>query len=92
MSSPLIYGFHFTDDCLDKLTAHGLRDWQVEQILGNEHVIVPNRKRRRAQYLVIGYNDGGTCITVPVERTPDPVIWRPITGWLSKESERARLR
>lgn len=92
MSSPTIHGFVFDDDNIDKLAAHGLQDWQVDQLLDREHRIVPNRRQRRGRYIVIGLDAGGTCLAVPVEPTPDPVIWRPVTGWACKDSERARLR
>ena len=63
----------------------------MEQILGNRHVIIPNRKRRRAMYLVIGHDDGGTCIASPVVPTHEPGLWRPITAWRCKGWERAKL-
>jgi hypothetical protein len=40
---------------------------------------------------VIGHDNGGACIAVPVEPTHDPSVWRPITAWPCKQSERAKL-
>jgi hypothetical protein len=42
-------------------------------------------------YLVIGRDHGGAAITVPVEPTHDPKLWRPITAWPSKAHEAAKL-
>jgi hypothetical protein len=90
-SSPRIEAFWFDDENVEKFAAHGLTDLQVDQVLENEHVVVRNRKRRRAQYLVIGTDHGGTCIAVPIEKTPEPGVWRPVTAWRCKASERSRL-
>jgi uncharacterized DUF497 family protein len=82
----------FDDENEDKIAAHGLVPEQVEQILDNPHIVVRNRKRRRAMYLVIGRDNGGRCIAVPVEPTNDPVTWRPVTAWPCKDHERSMLR
>ena len=75
-----------------KINDHGLSVRQVVQILGNEHMILRNRRRRRtAMYLVIGRDDGGACIAVPVEKTPEPGVWRPVTAWRCKAAERRWL-
>lgn len=92
MSNPNITGFLFDDDNELKIGLHGISPRQVMQILESEHVIVANRAKRRGVYLVIGRDHGGTCISVPVEPTHDPTLWRPITAWPSKKHERARLR
>lgn len=91
MSTPWISAFQIDDDNEDKFAAHGLAAKQVLQILENDHVIFPNRRRRRGLYLVIGHDNGGACIAVPVEPTHDPSVWRPITAWPCKQSERAKL-
>jgi hypothetical protein len=91
MSSPRIADFFIDEENEQKFWAHGLSAEQVLQILGNEHVVVPNRRRRRGLQLVIGRDDGGACITVPVERTHDPSVWRPITAWLCKDWKRTKL-
>ena len=83
--------FLFDDENVDKIAEHGLSVRQVRQILGNPHYVGPNRKRRRASHILIGLDNGGSCITVPIERTLDPLVWRPVTAWPCKESEQARL-
>lgn len=88
---PRVLAFLFDDENEDKFAGHGLSPVQVAQILENEHVLLRNRKRRRARYLIIGRDHGGTCIAVPIELTPYPTIWRPITAWRCKDSERTKL-
>lgn len=86
-----IHAFEFDDDNEEKFATHGIRPEQVAQLLDGDVVIVPNRRNRRAAYLVIGRDWGGTCIAVPVERTRDPSVWRPVTAWPCKQSEATRL-
>jgi uncharacterized DUF497 family protein len=90
-SGPTITDLWFDDDNEDKLAQHGLSRRQVLQVLENEHLVVRNRKGRRAPYLLVGRDHGGMRIAVPIEPTRDPMVWRPVTAWRCKESERARL-
>jgi len=91
MSSPNIETFLFDEENEEKITNHGLSINRVLQILDNAHIIMPNRKRRRAKYLIIGRDNGGTSISVPIEPTHKSGIWRPITAWLSKKGEETIL-
>jgi uncharacterized DUF497 family protein len=91
LSSPTIADFLFDEENESKFAGHGLTAYRVLQVLDNEHVVVPNRKGRRGLYLVIGRDNGGAAITVPVEATRDPLVWRPITAWPSKDHERTLL-
>lgn len=91
MSSPAIMDFLFDDENEEEMGRHGLTADRVMQLLENPHLVVTNRSERRAKYLVIGKDRGGTCIAVPVEPTHDPTLWRPVTAWRCKDSELARL-
>jgi uncharacterized DUF497 family protein len=91
MSSPIIEEFLIDDLNETKISLHGLSVRQIIQVLENKHVIIPNRKHRRGLYLVIGRDNGGNCIAIPVERTYDSRLWRPITAWFCKDSERTLL-
>jgi hypothetical protein len=88
---PDVRDFLIDDDNDEKFAAHGLSARRVLDVLEDEHVIVRNRKRRRAMYLLIGRDRGGACIAVPIEPTHEPTLWRPVTAWPCKEHERARL-
>lgn len=91
MSSPVIEEFLIDDLNETKISVHGLSVRQTIQVLENKHIIIPNRKHRRGLYLVIGVDNGGNCIAIPVERTYDSRLWRPITAWFCKDSERTLL-
>lgn len=91
MSSPPVYDLFFDSDNEDKIAAHGLTVRRVLQVLENEYLIVPNRRRRRAKWLIIGRDNGGGCIAVPIEPTATRGVWRPVTAWPCKDHEEARL-
>ena len=92
MSTPEIQAFLFDDDNESKFFSHGLTPRRVQQILSNQHLVVPNRSGRAGEYLIIGVDDGGANITVPIQPTHDRTVWRPVTAWPSKRGERTRLR
>jgi uncharacterized DUF497 family protein len=92
MSSPSIETFLFDDENEEEISAHGLSVNRILQILDNIYITLPNRKRRRGEYLVIGRDNGGTCISVPIESTNTYGLWRPITAWPSKKSEETILK
>jgi hypothetical protein len=75
-----------------KFWAHGLTREVVAQVLRNNWRTIRNRKHRAAQYLLIGRDNAGRCITIPIAQTHNPVVWRPVTAWPCKPSEAARLR
>jgi uncharacterized DUF497 family protein len=91
LSRVTIYDFAIDDENREKFASHGLSARRVLQVLENEFEVVPNRKRRAARYLVIGRDNGGTCIAIPVTPTHDRTLWRPVTAWPCKESEEAVL-
>lgn len=91
MSSPRIETFLFDDENEEKIISHGLSVLRVIQVLDNLCIIFPNRKRRRGIYLIIGRDNGGTCISIPIERTQISGVWRPITAWPCKKGEETIL-
>jgi len=91
MSMSDVIDFLFDDENEDEMAAHGLTPRRVLQVLDNFHIVVPNRRERRAPLLIVGRDSGGACISIPIEPTRDPLIWRPVTAWPSKDSERQQL-
>ena len=86
-----IDGFLIDDENEEKFATHGLSSDQVVQVLENEYIVVRNRRNRRASHMVVGKDNGGACITIPIQATYDLALWRPVTAWLSKDNERSRL-
>jgi len=91
MSMPDVADFLFDDEIEAKMGNHGLTPRKVLQVLENRHIVVKNRRRRRGVFPIVGTDNGGAYITVPVEPTHDRLLWRPVTAWPSKDHERAWL-
>jgi hypothetical protein len=83
----IVKSFCFDELNESKIDSHTFTLDQIVQVLEHRHVIVPNRKARRGLYLVIGRDDAGSCISIPIEPTGDPEVWRPVTAWPSKSVE-----
>lgn len=92
MARVTIREFTINERAADKFWVHGLTRRQVEEVLLNRFVVTINRKDRAAQYLAIGRDNNGRCITIPVVATDEPSVWRPITAWYCKPGEAAKLR
>jgi hypothetical protein len=90
MARPTVRGFVIDDDNAEKFAYHGVAEFQVAQVLEDEFYIGPNKREHRASHVVVGYDYGGACLTVPIAPTHQPTIWRPVTAWYSTPSERAR--
>ena len=83
---------NFTTAAVDKLWRHGLTPEQARSVLSRRWVATRNRSNRAAPYLLIGRDDQGRCLTMPIVSTDHPLVWRVITGWQCKPSEAAKLR
>ena len=93
MSIPRMDGFVFDEQNVEKFAQHGITLAQVDYVLYDSVAyVVKNRKRRRAQYLLVGRDSSGVCIAVPLERTTEKYIWRPVTAWRCKTHEERRLQ
>jgi hypothetical protein len=86
-----VFDFVIDEDNTEKFWFHGIAAEQVLNVLDGSIAILRNRRDRRADYLVIGRDSSGMCLAIPIEATHDPVIWRPVTAWPCKNSERLRL-
>ena len=84
--------FLVDDDNSAKFAEHGLSERQIFQVLDNAPLAAPNRQARRGSYLVLGRDNGGQCIAIPIEATHEFDVWRPVTAWPCKANEEARLR
>lgn len=81
-----------TQRAIDKCAVHGITDAQLEAVIANNHVLARNRKKRTASHILIGRDDQGRCLAIPVVPTDYPRTWRAITAWYCKPSELAKLR
>ena len=91
LSRQTVASFVFDDANEAKFAAHGVSARQVDDVLDEQYIIVANRAKRSATHLIIGRDGNGTCLAIPVLQTNEPGVWRPLTAWRCKDSEKARL-
>lgn len=65
---------------------------QTLSVLDHFWVGTPNRGDRAASHILYGTDDHGQCLAIPIARTDDPYVWRPVTAWYCKPREAAILR
>jgi hypothetical protein len=72
-----------------KLAAHGITQEEVRQIAAVDRWVSLVHPRCPDQVRVTGLTRGGRLLTIALEATEDPALWRPVTGWDANSSERA---
>ena len=87
-----VVAFVFSDVGEDKLWSHGITTDQAQSVLLGRVVISRNRAGRSAPYVLIGRDEQGRCLTLPIVPADERGVWRVITGWPCKPSEAAKLR
>ncbi len=73
------------------IARHGVTIGEVNQIVENRHIVVRNRRHRRAPLLLIGRTHGGRVLSVPIEKTAEPDVWRPVTAFPATEAQTSLL-
>ena len=80
----------FDDRNRAKLEVHGLSLSDALEVLEENPRLMRNPSEGGAPYVLIGPNFWGRIITLPIDPTTDPVVWRPRTGYPSSAAEIAR--
>ncbi len=92
MPQILVEEFEYSERADVKMWEHSIDFDQLAEVLEHRYVVIRNRKHRAADALLIGGDNSGRCLVVPILPTDDPYVWRPITAWYCKSSEAAKLR
>jgi hypothetical protein len=72
-----------------KLAARGIEPEEVEEPLAVDAWVPTTRPQYPGQVRIIGPTRRGRFLTVALDPTDDPAVWRPITGWEATTDERA---
>ena len=88
---PVISTFLIDDDNEEKFWSHTLSVDQIIQVLDGPYLVVRNKKKHRASHLVIGTDNSGHCISIPIEPTNEDDVWRSVTAWLCGKGEATAL-
>jgi len=73
------------------IAEHGVTPREVNQMVENPHILLRNRRGTRAPVLLIGRTHGGRVLSVPMAKTRDPGVWRPITAFPATDAQTALL-
>lgn len=66
---------------------HRIGQWEVDELRELNEWAVDVHPDYPGQVRIIGPTRAGRFLTVALEPTEDPAVWRPITGWPSTERE-----
>ena len=86
-----MYVFEWDETNAEHVAEHGISDVEIDQMLSNPHIVVPNRGHEPRMFLV-GHTNGGRALTAVIEPTRTEGTWRPITAWDASEAEITRLK
>lgn len=70
-----------------KLTEHGIAQWEVEELRELNRWVADIHFDYPGQVRIIGPTRTGRFVTVALEPSESPAVWRPITGWPSTGAE-----
>jgi hypothetical protein len=84
--------FDITDVAEAKFWSHGIDKQQVLSVLDFRWIVLRNRRGRAAPFVVVGRDEQGRCLAIPIQPTHDRFVWRPVTAWYCKPSEAAKIR
>jgi len=85
-----VEGFAFDERNSAKLRLHRVSISEALEVLWNSPKAFRNPSQEGAPYVVIGPTHSGRMVTLPIDATDDPEIWRPRTGYPSSQRETKR--
>lgn len=85
-----VFDLLFDDANLAKLATHGLTMRDALEVLDEDPRLMRGSTSENAPYVLIGPTAVGTMVTLPIDPTHEPGVWRPRTGYPSSEREIAR--
>ena len=82
-----VFALAFDDRNLAKLESHGLTIRDALDVLDENPRLMKNRSPGGAPYVLIGPTALGRMVTLPIDPTAEPGVWRPRTGYPSSDEE-----
>ncbi len=70
------------------LAYHGIEVREIQELLDTNEWVIDRHPRYPEQVRLTGYTQSGRWLTVAMDPTPWPEVWRPVTGWDSTAEER----
>ncbi len=76
------------DENVSHIAKHGVAPEHVEYILGNDPLFFENLSGRSATHVIIGTDQLGRVLYVPILRAEWSGVWRVISAWESRFARR----
>jgi hypothetical protein len=90
VSAIVISGFAFDEENEEAFARYGLTSDQVLDVLLGPYALSSSGEGHSyASHKVIGRDSQGNCIAVPIARTHQTEIWRPVGAWPCQDHEQA---
>ena len=89
MPTIAVEGFYFDEQNQAKLASHDVTIREAYQVLETAPRALRNHSQG-APWVIIGPTASGRMLTLPIDPTDDPGIWRPRTGYDSSRKENRR--
>ena len=84
---------HFDDEKnVEEIAAHGITTDQVAAVLEGNPRFRRNKRGHAATHKMIGPDNSGIMLTVPIMPTHIYGLWQPVTAWPSTREEITRWR
>jgi hypothetical protein len=87
-----VWDLAFDEANIAEMHRHGVSPRQAFEVLEGEPEVLSNYARGGAPKLLVGPDNGGTFVTLPIDPTTEYAAWRPRTAYRSKSRDIARYR
>lgn len=74
------------DEVEEHLARHGVRAWELWEVIANAHLVRQN-PRRADRVHIIGSTHGGRILTASMASTDDEGMWRPVTAFPAGDAD-----
>jgi hypothetical protein len=81
----LIERFDFDDVNREHLARHDVRESDIWAVLDGKPLFFPYLPARTATHLMLGPDETQRILLIAILETESPGVWRPVTGWESRQ-------
>jgi hypothetical protein len=81
-----IQQFEFDSVNREHMARHDVEESDIRAVLEARPLFFMNMPGRTATHVMVGMDGRGRVLFIPMYETDDIGIWRPVTGWESREA------
>lgn len=83
-----VYWLEIDDEVEEHLARHGVRAYELWEVLSNDHLTFPNRDEGEGRIYLLGLTHGGRLVKASLAKTDDEGTWRPVTAFTGSDADR----